>query len=46
MIETTRVRTVLSMHSKPVLKRHVRLQYDKVRDSVGALVARAGVLAQ
>jgi pyrroloquinoline quinone biosynthesis protein D len=31
MIETTRVRTVLSMHSKPVLKRHVRLQYDKVR---------------
>jgi pyrroloquinoline quinone biosynthesis protein D len=33
MIETTRVRTVLSMQSRPVLKRHVRLQYDKVREA-------------
>ncbi len=33
MIETARVRTVLSMQSKPVLKRHVRLQYDKVREA-------------
>lgn len=33
MMQTTRVRSVLSMQSKPVLKRHVRLQYDTVRDA-------------
>lgn len=33
MIETIRVRTIVSMQSKPVLKRHVRLQYDKVRQA-------------
>ena len=33
MIDTTRVRTIVSMQSKPVLKRHVRLQYDKVREA-------------
>ena len=33
MIETSRVRTIVSMQSKPVLKRHVRLQYDKVREA-------------
>jgi pyrroloquinoline quinone biosynthesis protein D len=33
MIQTTQIRAVLSMQSKPVLKRHVRLQYDKVREA-------------
>ena len=33
MIETTRVRTVVSMQSKPILKPHARLQYDKVREA-------------
>ncbi|MEK1887507.1 MAG: pyrroloquinoline quinone biosynthesis peptide chaperone PqqD [Phyllobacterium sp.] len=31
MIATTRVRSLVSINSRPVLKRHVRLQYDRVR---------------
>jgi pyrroloquinoline quinone biosynthesis protein D len=31
MMQITPIRSLLSMQSKPVLKRHVRLQYDKVR---------------
>ena len=31
MIATTRARALVTEHSRPVLKRHVRLQYDEVR---------------
>ncbi|MBZ9655586.1 pyrroloquinoline quinone biosynthesis peptide chaperone PqqD [Phyllobacterium lublinensis] len=33
MTQETRVRAIVSMQSQPVLKRHVRLQYDKVREA-------------
>lgn len=33
MIETARARSLVSMQSKPILKRHVRLQYDRVREA-------------
>ena len=31
MTETVRVRALVTMQSRPALKRHVRLQYDEVR---------------
>jgi len=33
MTQTTRVRTVVSMQSHPILKSHARLQYDTVREA-------------
>ncbi|MBA8881423.1 pyrroloquinoline quinone biosynthesis peptide chaperone PqqD [Phyllobacterium myrsinacearum] len=33
MIETSRSRAVVSMQSLPILRRHVRLQYDGVREA-------------
>ncbi|MBA8903217.1 pyrroloquinoline quinone biosynthesis peptide chaperone PqqD [Phyllobacterium sp. P30BS-XVII] len=33
MIETTRSRAIVSMQSRPMLRPHVRLQYDGVREA-------------
>ncbi|MGH6862314.1 MAG: pyrroloquinoline quinone biosynthesis peptide chaperone PqqD [Phyllobacterium sp.] len=33
MIQASRIRAIVSMQSRPLLKRHVRLQYDTVRQA-------------
>ncbi|MDR6634899.1 pyrroloquinoline quinone biosynthesis protein D [Phyllobacterium sp. 1468] len=33
MTEASRVRAVVSMQSRPILKSHTRLQYDRVREA-------------